>query len=83
VSAGPADAAGVRDAVNRALASLPDRQASVLIDKYVSGYTVEEIARAAQSTPKAVESLLARARVAFRSSFKALMGSRPGGDNSG
>ena len=64
--------------VNRALAGLPQRQAEVLIGKYVSGHTVEELARAAGTTPKAVESLLSRARAAFRSAYRTL--SREGED---
>ena len=62
----------MRDTVNRALASLPERQAAVLIGKYIEGYSVEEIARAEKTTPKTIESLLTRARVAFRTAFKAL-----------
>ncbi|MBE9566795.1 MAG: RNA polymerase sigma factor, partial [Proteobacteria bacterium] len=38
------EASHQRDLINRALASLPPRQAHVLIRKYVSGYSVEEMA---------------------------------------
>jgi RNA polymerase sigma factor (sigma-70 family) len=67
------EASNQRDLVNRALASLPQRQATVLIGKYVSGYSVDELADHLQSTPKAVESLLSRARTSFRSTFARLL----------
>lgn len=63
----------VHDAVNRALAALPSRQADALIDKYVEGYSVEEIARIGETTPKAVESLLSRARASFRIALTKLL----------
>ncbi|MBI3948203.1 MAG: sigma-70 family RNA polymerase sigma factor [Armatimonadetes bacterium] len=63
-----------RDAVNRALASLPERQARALVGKYVEGYTVEELARLLGATPKAVESLLSRARAAFRTTLRGILG---------
>lgn len=75
------EASHQRDLVNRALASLPPRQADVLVGKYVSGYTVEELASRTQSTPKAVESLLSRGRAAFRSAFASLLESGSGGEN--
>jgi len=75
------EASHQRDLVNRALSSLPQRQAAVLIGKYVSGYSVDELANHLQSTPKAVESLLSRARAAFRSAFTSLAQASPGGEN--
>ena len=74
----PAGSAHTKDAVNRALACLTQRQASLLIGKYVEGYTTEELARGADMTPKAVESALARARSAFRSAFTELMAGTEG-----
>ena len=74
-----AEEACVRDLVNRTLASLPQRQASILIAKYVDGYTSEEIARINETSLGAVESLLTRARTAFRSAFNRLLDSY-GGD---
>ncbi|MEN6357009.1 MAG: RNA polymerase sigma factor [Armatimonadota bacterium] len=68
-------------AVNRALADLPKRQADALISKYVEGYTTDELAQRTGSTTKAVESLLVRARTAFRTAFGKLMADDPGGDN--
>jgi RNA polymerase sigma-70 factor (ECF subfamily) len=78
----PTDDALTRDLVHRALASLPQRQAAALIGKYISGQTVEELARTMETTPKAVESLLSRARVAFRVAFGGLRDSR-GGEKDG
>jgi RNA polymerase sigma-70 factor (ECF subfamily) len=74
-----ADATLHRAVVNRALASLPQRQAAVLIGKYVTGHTVEELAAQMGSTPKAIESLLSRARAAFRCAFSALLKDGSGG----
>jgi RNA polymerase sigma-70 factor (ECF subfamily) len=48
---------------------LPPRYADALEWKYIQGLAVAEIATRLQSTPKAVESLLARARQAFREGF--------------
>ncbi len=67
------EASNQRDLVNCALASLPQRQAAVLIGKYVSGYSVDELANHLQTTSKAVESLLSRARTSFRSTFACLL----------
>jgi RNA polymerase sigma-70 factor (ECF subfamily) len=52
--------------VARALADLPERYEAVLRAKYLEGRSVAEIAEASGETPKAVESLLTRARQAFR-----------------
>jgi RNA polymerase sigma-70 factor (ECF subfamily) len=62
----------VKDTVGRALASLSERQATASIVKYVEGYTTDELAEKMGSSPKATESLLVRARAAFRSAFNAL-----------
>lgn len=64
----------MRDAVNRALASLPQRQAEALTGKYIEGYSTEELARLMGTTPSAVESLLVRARNAFRAAVNAING---------
>ena len=42
--------------------------------KYIEGLSVKEIAGRLGSTPKAAESLLTRARVAFRDGFKTVVG---------
>ncbi len=48
------------------LDALPERQEAVLRAKYLDGFSVAEIVAAWHETPKAVESLLSRARDAFR-----------------
>jgi RNA polymerase sigma-70 factor (ECF subfamily) len=52
--------------IAHALALLPDHYEYVLRSKYVDGLSVAEIAAASAESPKAVESLLTRARQAFR-----------------
>jgi RNA polymerase sigma-70 factor (ECF subfamily) len=49
-----------------ALASLGDRQAAALRAKYLDGRSVAEIAADWSESPKSIESLLTRARQAFR-----------------
>jgi len=55
--------------VARALAALPPRYEDVLRAKYLDGHSVADVADARGETVKAVESLLSRARVAFREAF--------------
>jgi RNA polymerase sigma-70 factor (ECF subfamily) len=55
---------------------LPDRYGDLLEWKYVQGLTVAEIATRIESSPKAVESMLTRARQAFREGFTTLARSR-------
>jgi len=50
---------------------LPDRYGDVLEWKYIQGLAVAEIAERLGSTEKAVESMLTRARAAFREGFSA------------
>lgn len=57
--------------VAETLAELPERYEAVLRAKYVEGRTVAEIAAASDETEKAVESLLTRARDAFREAYDA------------
>lgn len=71
----------VKDVVNRALAYLPERQAAALVAKYVEGYTTDELAQSIGSSTKAVESLLVRARTAFRTAFSSLVADGLGGKN--
>jgi RNA polymerase sigma-70 factor (ECF subfamily) len=52
-----------------ALSELPDRQERVLRAKYVEQRSVREIARDWNETEKAIESLLTRAREAFRQAY--------------
>jgi RNA polymerase sigma-70 factor (ECF subfamily) len=60
--------------VQTTLDHLPDRYGDALELKYVEGLSVKEIAVHMDIGPKAVESLLTRARVAFREAFLALSG---------
>jgi RNA polymerase sigma-70 factor (ECF subfamily) len=55
--------------VAAALAALPERYEAVLRAKYLDGRSVGDIAAAGGETPKAVESLLTRARQAFRDAY--------------
>jgi RNA polymerase sigma-70 factor (ECF subfamily) len=54
------------------LDALPDRHEAVLRAKYLDGLSVAEIAASWSATPKAVESLLTRAREAFRELYEKL-----------
>jgi RNA polymerase sigma-70 factor, ECF subfamily len=56
--------------VARALAALPERYEAVLQAKYLDEKSVAQIAAAWAETPKAVESLLTRARQAFRQMYQ-------------
>ncbi len=56
--------------VAHSLAALPEHYEAVLRAKYLDGQSVQEIAAARGETPKAVESLLTRARQAFRTLFE-------------
>jgi len=60
-----AEAKGSNLFVYEVLAELPANYRSVLESKYLEGLTVNQIAEVSQNTPKAVESLLARARDKF------------------
>ncbi len=53
-----------------ALAALPDHYEAVLRGKYLDQMTVEQIAAERGDSAKAVESLLARARQAFREAYE-------------
>jgi len=54
-----------------ALSALPEHYEAVLRAKYLEGQSVAAIAEARDETPKAVESLLTRARQAFREVYLA------------
>lgn len=56
--------------IARALGQLPERYEAVLRAKYLDQQSVAAIADAWKETPKAVESLLTRARQAFREAFQ-------------
>ena len=60
--------------IARALAALSERAEAVLRAKYLDGMSVEQIAGEWDETPKAIESLLCRARHAFRGEYEKLAG---------
>lgn len=69
-AADPATADGERaERVAAALAQLPERWERALRMKYLDQMSVAEIAGASGETEKAIESLLARARAAFREAY--------------
>lgn len=55
--------------IARTLAALPERYEAALRAKYLDEQSVAEIAAAWTETPKAIESLLTRARQAFREAY--------------
>jgi RNA polymerase sigma-70 factor (ECF subfamily) len=57
------------ESVARALGTLPERYEDVLRAKYLEGLSMAEIAAARGETVKTVESLLSRARQAFREAY--------------
>jgi RNA polymerase sigma-70 factor (ECF subfamily) len=57
------------EAVARALDALPERYEAVLRAKYLEGQSVAAVAEAGGMTVKAAESLLTRARQAFREAY--------------
>jgi RNA polymerase sigma-70 factor, ECF subfamily len=61
-----------RELVNATMAQLPTHYRDALEAKYVAGKSVRDLASAWQTTEKAVESQLSRARKAFRATFLAL-----------
>ena len=63
--------------VKAALESLPERYSDVLELKYVDELPVEEVGRRLGLGLKAAESLLVRARQAFRKAFAAAEGDKP------
>jgi RNA polymerase sigma-70 factor, ECF subfamily len=58
--------------IARALAALPDHYEAVLRAKYLEQLSVEAIAQQRGESPKAVESMLTRARAAFREAYEQL-----------
>lgn len=62
--------------VHRALEHLPPRYAAALQWKYIDGLAVDEIARRLELGLKAAESVLTRARQAFRGTYEQLAGKR-------
>lgn len=60
--------------IAQALAELPEHYEAVLRAKYLDALSVDEIAADWDETAKAIESLLTRARKAFRETFERLSG---------
>ncbi|HET9299566.1 MAG TPA: sigma-70 family RNA polymerase sigma factor [Candidatus Polarisedimenticolaceae bacterium] len=69
--------AETRRLVHVVLDGLPPRYAQALEWKYVDGSSVQEIAERLQLSMKAAESVLTRAREAFRRSFTVVAGGMP------
>jgi RNA polymerase sigma-70 factor (ECF subfamily) len=67
-----------RDLVGATLSSLPPEYKRTLVEKYVEGRSLAEIAARAGKGEKATESLLTRARVAFARVFELLAKKRGG-----
>jgi RNA polymerase sigma-70 factor, ECF subfamily len=61
-----------RELVNATMAQLPPQYREALEAKYVNGSSVRDLAELWRTTEKAVESLLVRARKAFRATFLTL-----------
>jgi len=67
--------------VKVALDHLPSLYADTLECKYVYGYSVRDISDRIGRSEKATESILTRARVAFRECFASLINEKPGEGN--
>ncbi len=67
-----------QELVGAALASLPPDYRTVLVDKYMEGLSVKEIAERRGKGSKAAESTLQRARIAFSRIFQLLTRRRGG-----
>ena len=65
----PQEALATTEQVTMAMAVIPPRYQGVLRAKYEEQLPVTEIAARSNTTPKAVESLLSRARAAFREAY--------------
>jgi RNA polymerase sigma-70 factor (ECF subfamily) len=67
-----------RELVGATLSSLPPEYARALVQKYVEGRSVAQIAQASGKREKSVESLLTRARTSFARVFELLAKKRGG-----
>ena len=59
-----------RDAIRRALETLPPAQRAALLFHHLDGLSVREVARLLARSDSAVESLLARGRASFRTAYE-------------
>jgi RNA polymerase sigma-70 factor (ECF subfamily) len=59
-----------RDAIERAIRTLPAAQRAALVFRHLDGLSIREIAGLLHRTDSAVESLLARAREGFRNAYE-------------
>ena len=75
-----ADREQVRNSILTTLDYLPAPYGDILEWKYLRDMSMGEIARRLGRSPKAVESLLTRAREAFRETFSMLSGGRAAGE---
>lgn len=73
-------AAALADHIQAAMTALPNHYRAVLRERYRDGRSVAQIADASNRTPKSVESLLTRARNAFRSAYRQLEDEPNSGD---
>lgn len=62
-----------RARVVEALGRLPDDYRTALVARYADGQSVDDVARMLKKSYKAAESLLARARAAFREAFRPVL----------
>ena len=62
----------ISEQISMAMAALPGRYRAVLVAKYEEELTVAEIADRWRETAKSVESVLSRARAAFRGVYRRL-----------
>jgi RNA polymerase sigma-70 factor (ECF subfamily) len=69
-----------RQMVNATMAQLPPHYGAALEAKYVLGQSVHQIAASLGTSSKAAESILTRARAAFRETFLALARNMPAGE---
>ncbi len=75
--------AETHDLVGATLASLPPQYQDALLDKYVHALPLKKMAAGREQSAKAVESLLTRARTAFKRTFELLAGRLSEGTQNG
>jgi RNA polymerase sigma-70 factor, ECF subfamily len=71
-AAPPGGALDLLEEITLVMAGLPVHYRQVLLAKYEEGLSVEDIGRRSGESAKAVESLLSRAREAFRAAYRRL-----------